>query len=490
MKLLLSDGTAVAVEGYQKTSATVNGNTVDAVLFSVVNSTLEKVKTLFNGGDNLAVLHVYTDDNILKDTFNGYEHRVSIALGDTDTSFEVVVAKTSEVNEKISALDKEIEGVKTSIESINKAVAATSESVNAILKTVETINKAVTDQAKTISTITESINTVTESTSSATLKADNAELAVSRMNEKIASVLETVQTFSNSMNNIVEAVNSANQASGQAVNATDRMNAEFIARLEQFDSFLNLVQEIKELATGNDTKVLTQTEAVRVLTETSNAAKLAVEKFSEDLTTVQKKASDATNAAELFQTKLDNVKENVTNLGQNIENAINESKTATEAVSKVADRVTALEPITDITTLPLDEAKKYRVLESQKLLADWLSTHPITSTCHGGEEAQYSITSEKQLYLQAMITMTETAQKNGVEYQPSWNAVGEACTYDWTLEELYKLGMEIEATVRPLISHQQALEKEILAALTMSQLTAISISYEGIEPNEITIKTE
>ena len=490
MKLLLSDGTAVAVEAYQKTSATVNGNTVDAVLFSVVNSTLERVKTLFNGGDNLAVLHVYTDDNILKDTFNGYEHRVSIALGDTDTSFEVVVAKTSEVNEKISALDKEIEAIKTSIESINRAVAATSESVAGISKTVEAINKAVVEQAKTISTITESINSVTEAVTSATLKADNAELAVTNMNKKIVNVLETVQNFSNSMNNIVDVVDSSNHASVQAVSVVDKINSEFAAKLEQFDSFLNLVQEIKELATSNDTKVLNQTEAVRVLTETSNAAKLAVEKFTEDLTTVQKKATDATNATEKFQTNLDNVQQNVANLDQNIENAINESKTATAAVSKVVDRVSALEPITDITTLPLDEAKKYRVVESQKVLADWLSAHPITSTCHGDEEAQYSITSEKQLYLQAMITMTETAQKNGVEYQPSWNAAGEACTYDWTLEELYQLGMEIEATVRPLISHQQALEKEILAALTMSQLTAILISYEGIEPNPITIKTE
>ena len=83
--------------------------------------------------------------------------------------------------------------------------------------------------------------------------------------------------------------------------------------------------------------------------------------------------------------------------------------------------------------------------------------------------------------------MTTTAQQKGISYQPSWNTTGEACTYDWTLEELQQLAIEIEATVRPLISHQQALEKDILATESMDQLKAIVISYAGIDPNPISV---
>lgn len=143
----------------------------------------------------------------------------------------------------------------------------------------------------------------------------------------------------------------------------------------------------------------------------------------------------------------------------------------------------------DYTTLSLEDAKKYRINESKLKLATYLEEHPVTSSCHGGEAAQYSITSEKQSFLQAMIAMTTIATASGLEYQPSWNRVGESCTYDWTLTELQQLAIEIEAVVRPLVSHQQALEKEILNVSNMAALKAVDISYDAIEPNEIVKKT-
>ena len=165
MKLLLSDGTAVAVSSYEKTNTTVNGNTVDAISITAEKTTLEKVKNLFADSDNLAVLHMYSDENILIDTFNGYQIRKSITLSDTDTSFIVLLAKSSEVNEQLTQLTTEISAVK-------ETVTTLASSVEALVKAMETVNlnqednvKKFTEQAKSIKAMTESINTIKESVS-------------------------------------------------------------------------------------------------------------------------------------------------------------------------------------------------------------------------------------------------------------------------------------------------------------------------------------
>ena len=195
--------------------------------------------------------------------------------------------------------------------------------------------------------------------------------------------------------------------------------------------------------------------------------------------------------------KIDEVSKSTSDLKQaqvTIEKSVSAAeKKASDAVTdikKVGDRVSALEPVTDYTTLPIEEAKAYRVKESATALAEFLAANPITSTCHGGVEARYSITKDKQDYLQSMIAVTQLEEQSGVPYQPSWNATGEVCTYDWTLAELCQLAMEIETVVRPLVSYQQTIEKSINNCTTMEELQAVVINYNNAPVHESTITTD
>lgn len=135
--------------------------------------------------------------------------------------------------------------------------------------------------------------------------------------------------------------------------------------------------------------------------------------------------------------------------------------------------ITEINP--DICTM--EELKVYLIAKSKENLENYLATHPVTSKCHGGKEKQYSITKDKQVLLANMILMCQAAAQSGTEYQPSWNAAGEPCSYDWTVQELLQLAFEAEAVVRPLISHQQTIEAEINTASTKEDALAISVEF-------------
>lgn len=137
------------------------------------------------------------------------------------------------------------------------------------------------------------------------------------------------------------------------------------------------------------------------------------------------------------------------------------------------------------TLLNEQQAEKLAVLKLQKIenskqnLQEYLEKTKLVSSVHGGIEKNYSITSEKQQHLASMILTAQMALASGVEYNPSWNASGEECTYDWTLEELTQLAFEIEAMVRPLVSQQQTMEIAINSAVTIDELNAIDITFGG-----------
>ncbi|MCI8371081.1 MAG: hypothetical protein HFI75_01520 [Lachnospiraceae bacterium] len=126
----------------------------------------------------------------------------------------------------------------------------------------------------------------------------------------------------------------------------------------------------------------------------------------------------------------------------------------------------------------LASLKQQKAEKSKKNLEQYIQTHKITSSCHGGIEKQYSATSENQQHLNNMILTTLMAATNELSYQPSWNASGEECTNDWTLEELVQLSMEIEAFIRPLVVKQQAQETAIQNACSIEELEQISITFE------------
>ena len=141
------------------------------------------------------------------------------------------------------------------------------------------------------------------------------------------------------------------------------------------------------------------------------------------------------------------------------------------------------------TLLKEQQTEKLAVLKLQKIekskqnLQEYLEKTKLVSSVHGGIEKNYSITSEKQQYLASMILTSQMSLASGVKYQPSWNASGEECTYDWTLEELTQLAFEIEAMVRPLISQQQTMEVAINNAITIDELNAIDITFGGEKNN-------
>jgi hypothetical protein len=142
---------------------------------------------------------------------------------------------------------------------------------------------------------------------------------------------------------------------------------------------------------------------------------------------------------------------------------------ATTAVAEIQKKVADVNE----DDLSLEDLKAYRIAQSKVNLANYLATHPVTSTAHKNTEASYSITQEKQSLLVSMIMMCTI----NPDYQPSWNATGEACTYDWTLEELQTLAADIEAVVRPLVSKQQSMEVEINAASTIAAVKKVSITF-------------
>lgn len=488
MKLLLADGTAVAVKSYETTNTTINGNTVDAISIMVQKTTLEKVKTLFGDSDNLTAMHMYNDENILIDTLNGYQIRKSIALGDDDTSFVVLLAKSSEVNEQLVAIRQDITSLTDGLKELKTAVETVTGSVTEVSKNADDAVKKYNEQAKTIQTMTESVNKAVETVSDQATAIDNLEIAVNKIKESFTAFADTAAKISSQYTAMVDGVNSTNINVTNAITKIDAAYNKLVSKTDEFAYLNDLVNEIKELATGNDEKVINYTDTVSTLTEGVNQSKLAVEQFNEKLTTVVKDVDDVTKSVDATNAAVTKASKDIGDVSNKVATLAEKAEDAEETASSLEERVVALEPITDYTTLSLDEAKKYRINESKLKLATYLEDHPITSTCHGGEAAQYSITSEKQSFLQAMIAMTTIAQASGLEYQPSWNRVGESCTYDWTLTELQQLAIEIEATVRPLVSHQQALEKEILNVNSMTGLKAVDISYDAIKPNVITKK--
>lgn len=137
----------------------------------------------------------------------------------------------------------------------------------------------------------------------------------------------------------------------------------------------------------------------------------------------------------------------------------------------------------DYESATLEEAKAYHIGLSKQNLKAYLENHPVFSTVHKPEGGYYSLTEDKQNLLLGMISVAQMKAAAGEEYQPSWNETGQACTYDWTIDQLIQLSFEIEAVVRPLVSHQQTLEAQTNACTVNTEVPAIDVSeaaYEAI----------
>ena len=206
-------------------------------------------------------------------------------------------------------------------------------------------------------------------------------------------------------------------------------------------------------------------------------------KANEELKSANKTLVNKVSSLEEANTEFKSANETLANKVSSLEemNAeLKESMTVVndlqEATSSNSSEINAIkEKIADVDedSLDLDALKEYRIHASKVNLATYLETHTVTSDCHGGVETEYSMTQDKQTQLMAVIMMCTL----NPEYQPSWNASGEVCTYDWTVDELQVLAATIEATVRPLVSKQQTMEVAIRNAMSIENVKAVDITF-------------
>ena len=131
-----------------------------------------------------------------------------------------------------------------------------------------------------------------------------------------------------------------------------------------------------------------------------------------------------------------------------------------------------------------EEAKAAKINESKVLLADYLERHPLVSDCHGGVEATYTVTTDKQTLMASNYLTYTIAKNSGIENPVlTWNAAGCECEV-WTEEEYITLVLLIAEYVKPLVALQQSYEVQINACETPEELDEIKIVYDVYGINE------
>lgn len=146
--------------------------------------------------------------------------------------------------------------------------------------------------------------------------------------------------------------------------------------------------------------------------------------------------------------------------------------------------VEPLPPTEEELAAIFETSKVAKVNESKVLLADYLERHPLVSDCHGGVEATYTVTSDKQALMANNYLTYTIAKESGVENPVlTWNAAGCECEV-WTEEEYVTLVLQIAEYVKPLVALQQSYEVQINACETQEELDAIVIVYDVYGINE------
>lgn len=150
--------------------------------------------------------------------------------------------------------------------------------------------------------------------------------------------------------------------------------------------------------------------------------------------------------------------------GQVVE--VSAEEKATIQAERDADKIKAFESV-----------KLFKIQESKTLLEQYLKNHPLVSNCHGGVEASYNVTTEKQNLMTSHYA-TYTIEKNlGLNPVLKWNSTGDECE-EWTEEEFIQLILQIKAYVEPLVSLQQSYEVQIRNCASQEELDAINIVYD------------
>lgn len=127
----------------------------------------------------------------------------------------------------------------------------------------------------------------------------------------------------------------------------------------------------------------------------------------------------------------------------------------------------------------LKDLKAEKIKMSKTMLADYIATHPLTSTAHGGVAGIYSVTEEKQSLMTSQYISYQAEKQFNPDAVLTWNETGKSCEV-WTEAEFLQLVIEIKQYVYPLVSHQQTIEEQINAATSIQEVEAIVVDYGAI----------
>lgn len=497
MRLLLANGTTISVKSYNNTTALVDGNSVPAISIVTAES-LDSVNAKLVNTDALLDFNIYPEDkSVVLFHATGYQKRIRTILEDGEdgsTGVTILLAKTTDTDvilkrvekllttiqqtqeeqgESISTLadtqkktSNELDNVGQKNKQLDQLVKNIGDSLIDINKHIKTVNTHMSENDELCNSIKESVSNFTEISAQHIAEIQGMRSDFKTVSDSASKAVNTADTAANTVTTQNEVIQQAVIAAGDAGTKATQVSNDLTLAVNKLTDVADQVSEVSKVA--EDTKNnAASADSVKELTESMSTMK-------ENISAVSETAAKASKGVETISGQTIPV------LDQAIKNATNNSKNALEQAGALDKRVSVLEPVTDYTTLSLEDAIAFRVKESAAALSEYLAANPITSTCHNGIAAKYSITKDKQEYLQSMISVCTLAKQNGTPYQPSWNATGEVCSYDWTIEELVKLAMEIEATVRPLVSYQQTIENKIKKCTTMDELKAVVINYNNV----------
>lgn len=496
-RLLLANGTTISVKSYNNTTALVDGNSVPAISIVTAES-LDSVNAKLANTDALLDFNIYPEDkSVVLFHATGYQKRIRTILEDGEdgsTGVTILLAKTTDTDvilkrvekllttiqqtqeeqgESISTLadtqkktSDELENVDQKNKQLDQLVKNIGDSLIDINKHIQTVNTHMSENDELCNSIKESVANFTEISAHHIAEIQGMRTDFKAVSDSASKAVNVADTAANTVTTQNEVIQQAVTAAGDADTKATQVSNDLTTAINKLTDVADQVTEVSKVA--EDTKNnAASADSVKELTESMSTMK-------ENLSTVSETAAKASKSVETISGQTIPV------LDQAIKNATNNSKNALDQADALDKRVSVLEPVTDYTTLSLEDAIAFRVKESAAALSEYLAANPITSTCHKGIAAKYSITKDKQEYLQSMISVCTLAKQSGTPYQPSWNATGEVCSYDWTIEELVQLAMEIEATVRPLVSYQQTIENQIKNCTTMDELKAIVINYNNV----------
>lgn len=131
----------------------------------------------------------------------------------------------------------------------------------------------------------------------------------------------------------------------------------------------------------------------------------------------------------------------------------------------------------DMIEQRLSETQESKQAENNRLLADFLSNHPMTWT----DGKQYGVTLTDQQEIALNLQSYQIALSAGVENPVlEWHAIHEACT-TWTVEELTALSIAIREYVYPWYSLNQSYKEQIYSAEDVKTVNSINLEYKTSE---------